>query len=62
MLAEATGLAGIALRAEDAAEGLAVADEIVDAAGAVDVLVAAGVIADAVGRVGEGTRTFTDKS
>lgn len=49
----------------DAADGPAVAGEIVDAAGAVDVLVVGeGIVADAAGRVGEGTnflpRMFAD--
>ena len=71
MLAAATGLAGIVLRAEivvDAADVPVAGDVIVGAVGAVDVpvAVAAVVIADAAGRVGADTRTsatdFTDKS
>ena len=41
-----------------AADVLAVADEIVDGAGAVDVAVAADGIADAAGRAGDGTNFF----
>jgi hypothetical protein len=51
----------IVLRAEiveDAADVPVVADEIVDAAGAVDVLAAVGAIGDAAGRAGEGTKNF----